>query len=166
MNNDADIEDNMEIETNEVEMSIWKNENKENPESGYGSEKQPSNVTSPSLSITELTTLMNNTPLADPDRQMDADQILDSEKPMDLDSVIPGSPANSPSSPQGSSLDSMRANVSPDYMDVGTDSANENPVLIIKIIFKYLFIIKTLKCTSSSELYCLQFSYNYIFHIY
>ncbi|XP_003241597.1 ubiquitin carboxyl-terminal hydrolase 16 isoform X1 [Acyrthosiphon pisum] len=127
VNNDADIEDNMEIETNEIEMSIWKNENKENPESGYGSEKQPSNVTSPSLSITELTTLMNNTPLADPDRQMDADQILDSEKPMDLDSVLPGSPANSPSSPQGSSLDSMRANVSPDYMDVGTDSANENP---------------------------------------
>jgi len=128
VNNDADIEDNMEIETNEVEMSDWKNENKENPESGYGSEKQPSNVTSPSLSITELTTLMNNTPLADPDRQMDADQILDSEKPMDLDSVLPGSPANSPSSPQGSSLDSMRANVSPDYMDLGTDSANENQV--------------------------------------
>lgn len=121
----------MEIETNEVEMSVWKNENKENPESGYGSEKQPSNVTSPSLSITELTTLMNNTPLADPDRQMDADQIIDSEKPMDLDSMIPGSPANSPSSPQGSSLDSMRANVSPDYMDVGTDSANENQVLFI-----------------------------------
>jgi len=126
VNNDADIEDNMEIETNEVEMSDWKNEIKENPESGYGSEKQPSNVTSPSLSITELTTLMNNTPLADPDRQMDAERILDSEKPMDLDSVLPGSPANSPSSPQGSSLDSMRANVSPDYMDVGTDSANEN----------------------------------------
>lgn len=127
MNNDADIEDNMEIETNEVEMSDWKNDNKENPESGYGSEKQPSNVTSPSLSITELTTLMNNTPLADADRNMD------SEKPMDLDSVLPGSPTNSPSSPQGSSLDSMRANVSPDYMDVGTDSANENQVFIINI---------------------------------
>lgn len=120
----------------DIEMSDWKNENKENPESGYGSEKQPSNVTSPSLSITELTTLMNNTPLADPDREMDADRILDSEKPMDLDSVLPGSPVNSPSSPQGSSLDSMRANVSPDYMDVGTDSANENQVLI-KIIFCY-----------------------------
>uniref|UniRef100_A0A2S2QG19 ubiquitinyl hydrolase 1 n=1 Tax=Sipha flava TaxID=143950 RepID=A0A2S2QG19_9HEMI len=127
LNTDADIEDNMEIETNEIEMSDWKNENKENPESGYGSEKQPSNVTSPSLSITELTTLMNNTPLADHDHQMDADRILDSEKPMDLDSVLPGcSPTNCPSSPQGSSLDSMRANVSPDYMDVGTDSANEN----------------------------------------
>lgn len=123
----------MEIESNEVEMSDWKNDNKKYPESSvYSSEKQPtSNVTSPSLSITELTTMMNNTPLADPDRQMDADRILDSEKPMDLDSVLPNSPANSPSSPQGSSLDSMRANVSPDYMDVGTDSANENQVLRI-----------------------------------
>lgn len=121
----------MEIETNEVEMSDWKNDNKKNSMSLHSSEKQSSsNVTSPSLSIIELTTLMNNTPLADPDRQMDADRILDSEKPMDLDSVLPGSPANSPSSPQGSSLDSMRANVSPDYMDVGTDSANENQVLI------------------------------------
>ncbi|VVC44356.1 Hypothetical protein CINCED_3A025219 [Cinara cedri] len=125
VNNDADVEDNMEIETNEVEMSDWKNENKKNPESVFSSEKQQSNTTTP-LSITELTTMMNNTPLADPDKQMDADRILDSEKPMDLDSVLPGSPANSPSSPQGSSLDSMRANVSPDYMDVGTDSANEN----------------------------------------
>lgn len=134
----------MEIETNEIEMiSDWKNENKENPESGYGSEKQPSNVTSPSLSITELTTLMNNTPLADHDHQMDADRILDSEKPMDLDSVLPGSPTNCPSSPQGSSLDSMRANVSPDYMDVGTDSANENQVLIIKYLNEYIFIKKT-----------------------
>lgn len=134
VNNDADIEDNMEIESNEVEMSDWKNENKENPESGYGSEKQPSNVTSPTLSIKELTTLMNNTPLADPDRQIDADQILDTEEPIDLDSILVGdlaNMANSPSSPQGSSLDSMRANVSPDYMDVGTDSANENQVLIV-----------------------------------
>ncbi|XP_050425471.1 ubiquitin carboxyl-terminal hydrolase 16 isoform X2 [Adelges cooleyi] len=93
INDDADVEDNMEVETNDVEIN-WK---KENPESGYGSEKQPSTVTSPAL-----------------------------KKPMELDSVLHGSPANSPSSPHGSSLDSIRANVSPDYMDVGTDSANEN----------------------------------------
>lgn len=142
-NNDADIEDNMEIESNEVEMSDWKNENKENPESGYGSEKQPSNVTSPSLSIKELTTLMNNTPLADPDRQIDADQILDTEEPIDLDSILVGdlaNMANSPSSPQGSSLDSMRANVSPDYMDVGTDSANENQVLKVSLFIIFIII--------------------------
>ncbi|XP_050526029.1 ubiquitin carboxyl-terminal hydrolase 16 [Daktulosphaira vitifoliae] len=125
--NDADVEDNMEIETNEVEMSDWKNENKHNPESGYGSEKQPSNVTSPSPSISELTTLMNNThTLGDPDRQLNAEQTSELEKPMELDSGLHGSPVNSPGSPHGSSLDSMRANVSPDYMDVGTDSANEN----------------------------------------
>ncbi|XP_060857313.1 ubiquitin carboxyl-terminal hydrolase 16-like isoform X2 [Metopolophium dirhodum] len=126
VNNDANIEDNIKIETNEVEMSVWKNENKENSESGYGSEKQPSYNTSPSLSITEFATFMNNIPLADLDRQMDADQIFYSEIPMDLYSVLPASLSNSPSSSQGSLLDSVRGNVSPDYMDAGTESANEN----------------------------------------
>ncbi|CAI6357829.1 unnamed protein product [Macrosiphum euphorbiae] len=127
VNNDADTEDNIEIEISEVEIAAWKNGNKENSESGYGSEKQPSNNTSPSLSITEFTTFMNNIPLSDPDRQKDADQIFHSEIPMDLYSVPSSSPSNSPSSPQLFFLESISGNVSPDYMDAGTDSANENP---------------------------------------
>jgi len=74
---------------------------------------------------------MNNIPLSDPDRQKDADQIFHSEIPMDLYSVPSSSPPNSPSSPQLFFLDSISGNVSPDYMDAGTDSTNENPVLII-----------------------------------
>jgi len=147
VNNDADIEDNIEIETNDVEMSVWKNENKENSESRYGSEKQPSNNTSSTLSITDFTKFMNNTLLAEPDRQIDADQIFYSETPMDLYSVLPASPYNSSSSSQGSLLDFIRGNVSPDYMDAGTDSANENLVLIIEIILKYFFILKILNNT-------------------
>ncbi|XP_008185652.1 ubiquitin carboxyl-terminal hydrolase 16-like [Acyrthosiphon pisum] len=122
VNYDKGIENNTEIETNEIEMSVWKNENKENSESGYGSEKQPSNNTSPSQSITEFTTFMNNTPLADSDRQLDATQLYFPE----LLSVLSASPSNSPSSPQGSLLDSVHGNVSPDSMDAWTDSANEN----------------------------------------
>lgn len=141
MNNDSDIEDN------EVEMSIWNNEDKENLEFGYGPEKQSSNNSSPSLSIAEFTTLMNNTPLSDFDRQMDIDQILYSGSSTDLYSVLSTSPANSPCSLQGYLLDSMRADVSPDFMDAGTDSTNENLVLVIQIILKCLFVIKILKYT-------------------
>lgn len=127
-------------------MSLWNNEDKENLEYGYASEKHSSNNTSPN-SITDFTTFINNTPLTDFERQMDIDHVLYSRSPMDLYSVLSNSPVNSPISLQGSLLDSMRVNASPDYMDARMDSINENLVLIIQIILKCLFVIKILKYT-------------------
>lgn len=140
MNNDSDIEDN------ETEMALWNNDEKENFEFEYASEKHSSNNTSPN-SIIDFTTFMSNAPLTDFEKQMDIDHMFYAQSPMDMYSVLSTSPVNNPSSFQRSLFDSMCVNASPDYMGARMDSINENLVLIMQIILKCLFVIKILKYT-------------------